>query len=75
VIDAVPEAERPGRLSEISQRLEEAASRLGAGDLDPDEATRLAGECAELASQAVAELDRLARATPHDVGPAQEELL
>jgi len=73
--DTVPDGEHADRLSEISERLEAAAGRLSAGDLEPDEASRLAGECADLASQAVAELDRLARATPHDAGPAQEELL
>jgi hypothetical protein len=73
--DTVPDGERADRLIEISDRLESAAARLGAGDLEPDEATRLAGECADLASQAVAELDRLARSTPYDAGPAQEELL
>ena len=47
------------RLSDLSRRLEEGAGRLGSADLDPDEAMRLAGECAELASQAAVELDRL----------------
>ena len=63
------------RLTQISQRLEDAAGQLRAGGLDSDEATRLAGECAELASQAAAELERLARAVPRDAGPGQEELL
>ena len=63
------------RLSDLSRRLEESAGRLGADDLDPDEATRLAGECAELASQAAVELDRLTRLAPGDPVPGQEELL
>jgi hypothetical protein len=63
------------RLSEISERLELAARRLRAGDLEGDEATRLAGECAELAQQAAAELDRLARWSPGEPVPGQEELL
>jgi hypothetical protein len=63
------------RLSEISQRLELAARRLRSPELDGDEATRLAGECAELAQQAATELDRLARWTPGEPVPGQEELL
>jgi hypothetical protein len=63
------------RLSEISDRLEEAARRLRSGELESDEATRLAGECAELAQRAAAELDRLARWTPGEPAPGQEELL
>lgn len=64
-----------GRLAEISERLENAAERLRSGDIEGDEAMRLAGECADLASEAVAELDRIARAAPHEAGPGQEELL
>jgi hypothetical protein len=63
------------RLSEISERLERAARRLRSGELEGDEASRLAGECAELAQQAAAELDRLARWTPGEPVPGQEELL
>ena len=63
------------RLSDLSRRLEESAGRLGADDLEPDEAMRLAGECAELASQAAVELDRLTRLAPTDQVPGQEELL
>jgi hypothetical protein len=63
------------RLSDISERLEQAARRLRSGELDDDEASRLAGECAELAQQAAAELDRLARWTPGEPVPGQEELL
>jgi hypothetical protein len=63
------------RLSEISERLEQAARRMRSGELEGDEASRLAGECAELAQQAAAELDRLARWTPGEPVPGQEELL
>jgi hypothetical protein len=63
------------RLSEISERLEQAARRLRSGELEGDEASRLAGECAELAQQGAAELDRLARWTPGEPVPGQEELL
>jgi hypothetical protein len=65
----------PKQLAEISERLGEAARRLRDGNLESEEATRLAGECAELASQAAAELDRLARSSPPESVPGQEELL
>jgi hypothetical protein len=64
------------RLEELSRRLEEAAARLRADDLGPDEAKQLAGECAELAADAAVELDRLARGEGGaDAAPGQEELL
>jgi hypothetical protein len=63
------------RLADLSRRLEESAGRLGADGVEPDEAMRLAGECAELASQAAVELDRLTRVSPGDPVPGQEELL
>jgi hypothetical protein len=64
-------------LEEISRRLEEGAQRLREDGLDPDEAIRVAGECAELASQAAVELDRIARLATSDPAevPGQEELL
>jgi hypothetical protein len=68
-------SEVTGRLGQISEQLDQAARRLRSNELGSDEATRLAGECAELASQAAAELERLARATPEDTAPGQEELL
>jgi hypothetical protein len=67
--------EAGARLAEISEQLEEAARRLRSGEVQGEEATRLAGDCAELASRAAAELDRLARAVPQEAGPGQEELL
>jgi hypothetical protein len=68
--------ERLQSLQEISRRLEEGARRLREDDLQPDDAIRVAGECAELASQAAVELDRIAR-LPGDQTevPGQEELL
>ena len=63
------------RLADLSRRLEESAGRLGADGVEPDEAMRLAGECAELASQAAVELDRLTRVSAGDPVPGQEELL
>jgi hypothetical protein len=69
--------ERVQGLEELSRRLEEGARRLREEDLAPDDAIRLAGECAELASQAAVELDRLARTSSPDSAEVsgQEELL
>jgi hypothetical protein len=63
------------RLEVLSRRLEEAAVRLRAGDVEPEEAKRLAGECAELAAEAALELDRASRGDSQDAAPGQEELL
>jgi hypothetical protein len=62
------------RLAQLSDRLDDAARRLREAS-DGEEASRLAEECADLASQAAAELDRLVRAAPGDAAPGQEELL
>jgi hypothetical protein len=64
-------------LEDISRRLEEGARRLREEGLVPDDAVRIAGECAELASQAAVELDRIARTSSSDPTevPGQEELL
>jgi hypothetical protein len=64
-------------LADLSRRLEEGARRLREDDLEPDDAIRVAGECAELASQAAVELDRIARLSTSDGAEVagQEELL
>jgi hypothetical protein len=63
-------------LEDLSRRLEEGARRLREDGLDSDEAIRVAGECAELASQAAVELDRIARSAADAAEvPGQEELL
>lgn len=49
-------------LIELSARLEEAAERLRAGDLEPDATLALVEECARLASEASAQVDERARA-------------
>jgi hypothetical protein len=68
--------ERLDSLAELSRRLEEGARRLREDDLQPDDAIRVAGECAELASQAAVELDRIARLSADQAEvPSQEELL
>ena len=68
--------ERLPVLEDLSRRLEEGARRLREDGLDSDEAIRVAGECAELASQAAVELDRIARSAADAAEvPGQEELL
>jgi hypothetical protein len=63
-------------LGDISRQLEAGAGRLRDEHLAPEEAMRLAGECAELASKAAVELDRLTRLAPESPSvPGQEELL
>ncbi len=64
-------------LEDISRRLEAGARRLREEELEPDDAVRVAGECADLASQAAVELDRIARVSSSDPTevPGQEELL
>jgi hypothetical protein len=50
------------RLQALTVALEEAAVRLRDGELAPEEAAALAEECARLAGEAAAELDRRGRA-------------
>jgi exonuclease VII small subunit len=52
----------PEALDRIVERLERTAAELRAGDLEPERAAALVDECARLAAQAVAELDREVRA-------------
>jgi hypothetical protein len=56
-------------LDDLVERLERAAAELRAGDLDPERAAALVDECARLAGEAAAALDREVRASEH-VGPA-----
>jgi hypothetical protein len=50
------------RLDDLVERLERAAAELRGGELAPDRATALVDECARLAAEASAELDRRVRA-------------
>jgi hypothetical protein len=50
------------RLDDLVARLEHAASELRAGELAPERAAALVDDCARLASEASAELDRRVRA-------------
>jgi hypothetical protein len=52
----------PEALDRIVERLERTAAELRAGDLAPDRAAALVDECARVAAEAGAELDREVRA-------------
>jgi hypothetical protein len=62
-------------LDDLVTRLDRAAEQLRSGDLSPDAAATLVEDCAALASQASAELERLARAAAHEPLPGQDSLL
>ena len=55
------------RLDELVARLERTAGELRGGELAPERAAALVDDCARLASEASAELDRRVRAA--DGGP------
>jgi hypothetical protein len=59
------------RLDHLVDRLERAAAELRAGDLAPDRAAALVDDCARLASEAGAELDRRVRAADAGAPPGQ----
>jgi len=54
------------RLEELITRLEHAANELRSGDLASERAAALVDDCARLASEASAELDRRVRAADGD---------
>jgi hypothetical protein len=60
----------PEALARIVDRLERAAAELRSGDLAPERAAALVDECARLAGEAGAELDREVRAADAGPGPA-----
>ena len=60
----------PEALEAIVERLERAAAELRAGELEPARAAALVDECARLAAEAGAELDREVRAAEAGTGPA-----
>jgi hypothetical protein len=62
-------------LDQLVERLERAAEQLRTGDLSPDAAAGLVEDCAALASQASAELERMARASAQGPMPGQDSLL
>jgi hypothetical protein len=62
-------------LDSLVERLERAAEQLRTGDLSADAAATLVEDCAALASQASAELERMARAAGREPLPGQDTLL
>ena len=62
-------------LDKLVERLERAAEQLRSGDLTPDAAATRVEDCAALASQARAELERMAREAAHEPLPGQDSLL
>ena len=64
----------PEALDRIVERLERTAAELRAGDLAPDRAAALVDECARVAAEAGAELDREVRAADAGGGGAAGQL-
>jgi hypothetical protein len=62
-------------LDDLVGRLERAAEQLRSGDLSADAAATVVEDCAALASQASAELERRAREAARDPLPGQDSLL
>jgi hypothetical protein len=62
-------------LDDLVTRLDRAAEQLRSGELSADAAATLVEDCAALAAQASAELERLARAAAHEPLPGQDSLL
>ena len=62
-------------LDPLVERLERAAEQLRSGDLSADAAASLVEDCAALAAQAAAELERRARAAAAEPLPGQDTLL
>jgi exonuclease VII small subunit len=62
-------------LDDLVERLERAAEQLRSGDLSADAAATVVEDCAALASQASAELERRAREAGRDPLPGQDSLL
>jgi hypothetical protein len=62
-------------LDRLVERLERAAEQLRSGELSSDAAAGLVEDCAALASQASAELERMARAAAQEPLPGQDTLL
>jgi hypothetical protein len=62
-------------LDELIGRLERAAEQLRSGELSQDAAATLVEDCAALANEAGAELERRARANVAEPPPGQETLL
>jgi hypothetical protein len=63
------------RLDDLIARLERAAEQLRSGELSPDAAATLVEDCAAIAGEAGAELERRARAGGEEPPPGQSALL
>jgi hypothetical protein len=62
-------------LDDLVGRLERAAEQLRSGDLSADAAATVVEDCAALASQASAELERRSREAEREARPGQDSLL
>jgi hypothetical protein len=62
-------------LDDLIDRLQRAAEQLRSGELTTDAAATLVEDCAALAAQAGAELDRRARDAAAEPLPGQDSLL
>ena len=62
-------------LDDVIERLERAAEQLRSGELSSDAAATMVENCAALATQAAAELERLARGEDSAPAPGQDTLL
>ena len=62
-------------LDDVIERLERAAEQLRSGELSSDAAATMVENCAALATQAAAELERLARGEDSARAPGQDTLL
>ena len=60
----------PDRLDVLVDRLERTAAELRSGALDAEKAAALVDDCARVAAEAGAELDREVRAADAGSGPA-----
>jgi len=70
-----PRMPEDARLDQLVARLEDAARQLRAGELPPERAAALVDECARIAADAGAELDRRVRAGEGAIGaPAPGQL-
>ena len=70
-----PQAPPTEQLDRLVERLERSAEQLRSGDLSADAAAGLVEDCAAIASQASAELERLARAAATEPLPGQDRLV
>jgi hypothetical protein len=63
------------QLDDLIARMERAAEQLRSGECSPDAAATVVEDCANLAAQAVAELEELSRAEATAPAPGQDTLL